>query len=843
MTEPDPAHVTANARYLRASALRDGGELARAAGVFEEAATGYGQAGDLEHQAAALVEAGLCHKRLLQPRAAMERYEDTIAVLSRWAAATNHPKARTHLARVHTNLAQTLHDLGEEERALAAFDDALNVAEHLDELEYAWITNSIGRLYREMKRPLEARRLLTDALRVFRDHGDHRNGAHAAMNLGAVHNDLGEHTEALSSFDAALDAYKLLADERFATLARVNIAAQQLKLGMLEEGLATIDAALALLQDPQAEIWRATALSTKSRLQWLLGDRDASLATLREAADLNESHGQLIEYAALIGEYGGRLIELGRADDGVSFAEFALDELERSHDRLRSNELRAQFLDRIAEAFGRVVQAYIDAGRAGEAFMTAERSKARTLALLLMQIREASDDEVLHSVVALERELGAVRAKLSATPGAHEVKRLERREDELRLRLRVEEARFGASLDPEDRSWASFAHETVDQLPDQVLLVEYVVGESRSGLIASLNGEVESHRVAGAEELERRIIALRDSVQRGSLPLYANTLYRDLLEPVEHLLERSNELLIVPDGVLYSLPFALLMRTSPVVDPATNEMVWSECDWLVATHTLRYSPSAAVAAQLLRRRNRRTPPERNLAAFAVPGATADEDAVAAVPADARRVAAALGAPLDPLPFAFEEAAGIVRAFGYTGELSPPVRLDGDTVAMRSHRAATKNAITEVAASGSYRYWHFACHGLVDFDLPDHSGLVVAGDRESQEEPYWRAYEVASASLPCELVTLSACDTGRGRTLRGEGVLGLSRAFLRAGADAVCASLWPVYDHPTAQLMEAFYTQLVEGRDKTEALRLVQLDAIAADVHPRHWSPFVLIGTP
>jgi CHAT domain-containing protein len=183
---------------------------------------------------------------------------------------------------------------------------------------------------------------------------------------------------------------------------------------------------------------------------------------------------------------------------------------------------------------------------------------------------------------------------------------------------------------------------------------------------------------------------------------------------------------------------------------------------------------------------------------------------------------------------------VCRELGLTSDLEPPALVNSQGFAVRTHSAATKNAVIDLARTSSFRYWHFACHGLVDLELSDHSGLVLSPDPEGHES-YLRAYEVAGVSMPCELATLSACDSGRGRTLRGEGVFGLARAFLAAGADAVCVSMWPVVDRSAAALMSDFYRALARGEDKPRALRLAQNAAADRDLHPRHWGPHVLIG--
>jgi CHAT domain-containing protein len=371
------------------------------------------------------------------------------------------------------------------------------------------------------------------------------------------------------------------------------------------------------------------------------------------------------------------------------------------------------------------------------------------------------------------------------------------------------------------------------------LLLEYALGPVESYLIAKLDDTVEAHILPPIGELEPSIRALRDGLRLGLAPPHSHTLYRILLEPAQKLIDATDQLLIVPDGVLLDLPFAVLTSAEPGQRSGLRR--WSEYQWLVRSHSVRYAPSAGIAALLEARSAKRALGAGRMAAFAAPLSDEDAGGASGLPQDATREAAGIGASLAPLRFVFEETATVCGELGLTSELEPPVVVDVDGFAVRSHSAATKQAVIDLARSRSFRYWHFACHGLVDLDLSDHSGLVLSANPAGGNS-YWRAYEVGGTSMSCELATLSACDTGRGRQLRGEGVLGLGRAFLTAGADAVCVSMWPVVDRSAVALMADFYRALARGVDKPSALRIAQTAAIDRDLHPRHWGPFTVIGT-
>jgi CHAT domain-containing protein len=136
--------------------------------------------------------------------------------------------------------------------------------------------------------------------------------------------------------------------------------------------------------------------------------------------------------------------------------------------------------------------------------------------------------------------------------------------------------------------------------------------------------------------------------------------------------------------------------------------------------------------------------------------------------------------------------------------------------------------------------HFAVHGLVRDDRPWESALILAPGEG--QDGWLKLPEIFGLDLRADLVVLSGCSTGAGK-LSGDGIVGLSRAVIYAGAPSVIVSQWDVSDRSTAYLMDRFYAALVSGRDKATALRSAQLATLARHPHPALWAPFVLIGEP
>ncbi len=159
-----------------------------------------------------------------------------------------------------------------------------------------------------------------------------------------------------------------------------------------------------------------------------------------------------------------------------------------------------------------------------------------------------------------------------------------------------------------------------------------------------------------------------------------------------------------------------------------------------------------------------------------------------------------------------------------------------------HAEASEDKIKSAQIS-NYKYIHFATHGFVNTTRPELSGLMLAKDSTSLEDGIVYSGELYNLPLQADLVTLSACDTGLGKIETGEGVIGLPRALLYAGARNVLVSLWKVADASTSNLMADFYNQFLDGQSYSSALRQAKLRLLATSeyAHPYYWSPFILIG--
>ncbi len=349
------------------------------------------------------------------------------------------------------------------------------------------------------------------------------------------------------------------------------------------------------------------------------------------------------------------------------------------------------------------------------------------------------------------------------------------------------------------------------------LLIQYVLGSTRSFALAISRDRVSHYELKGRAVLESAVDMHLDAIRRQrDARTEARALYRLLLEPAAPLLSQSNRVVIVPDGKLHLAAFGALL------DPADR--------YLVDTQVISYAPSAT-AYHLLSTRIPQRPLQASV--LGVGGAEYASPRFGEIQSSFRR-SRFFDTSGGPRWSAIPQSLAEVHDVANSG-LGKPFLLTGDR--------ATEADLKRLPLS-AYRLLHFALHSTIDDEFPDRSALVLSANRDNKEDDLLQAREILSLGLNADLVTLSACDAGAG-TIEGiAGVNSLVQAFLMAGSRSVVASVWPAEDMFTAALMRRFYANLRKGFDKAEALTLAKRELLrmnGPDAHPFLWAGFRLVG--
>ena len=311
-----------------------------------------------------------------------------------------------------------------------------------------------------------------------------------------------------------------------------------------------------------------------------------------------------------------------------------------------------------------------------------------------------------------------------------------------------------------------------------------------------------------------------------------------LLRKCTQEIDKGSHLIIVPDGILNYLPFESLITEEESNDESPH--------YLIEDYTLSYSPSSTSIA-FFNKPNSPGTSQKYLLAFgdpyfrtsldnlqstAIRGKSSGSEINIDIENDAHTLYEEEGFDFTPLPYSGTEVSSISGLFPKS----------------KCVTYLKKEASEEILKHENleqYKYIHFATHGLIEENLPFRSGIVLSTNDSSNEDGILQVNEIMNLKLNADMVVLSACQTARGKLYKGEGIVGLARAFFYAGASSVAVCLWNINDRSSAGLMKDFYSGLVNGKDKKEALQQAKLDMIHSENklyrHPYYWAPYVIVG--
>ncbi|HEX5714971.1 MAG TPA: CHAT domain-containing protein, partial [Thermoanaerobaculia bacterium] len=496
---------------------------------------------------------------------------------------------------------------------------------------------------------------------------------------------------------------------------------------------------------------------------------------------------------------------------------------------------RGSFLATRYDAYEELVALLMERGHAREALEVAERARARNLSEDLAEgslSRAAGEGRGGGSdrKRTLQAELQAMDARRqSLAAGDPRDPRLRDLDAELRRKGieldRLATVRAGLS------GFRPLTAAGIQGLADEesVFLI-YLLSEPASFAWTVDGAGVEPHLLPNGKRIDtlaRRVVAAwsqkSQAATRDTAARAARELSQAILAPLRHRLKGRRRLVILADGALHLVPFAAL----PV--PEASEP-------LLLDHEIVLLPSATFLDQQRRRLAGREPAPGEIAVLADPVFSPEDERLSRDGSQTARSSGGRGfdpGPLQRLPFTALEAEAILR-------LAPR---------KETFLAVGTDAHRDLVTSGAlrrFRLLHFATHGLLHPVLPERSGIVLSqvDVQGRRREGFLSAPDVAGLDLPAEMVVLSACRTGLGREVRGEGLVGLTQAFFRAGARRVVVSHWSVQDRATAELMARFYRGLLgEGLSSAAALRAAQLSIRSEEKwsSPWFWAGFSLHG--
>ena len=741
------------------------------------------------------------------------------------------------LGNTLNNLGIISRDQGNYARALEYFEKGLKVSESLSDKPTISLTlNNIGGTYGMQGNNLQALEYFQRALKLGQAGDDKPIIANALNNLGITYYKNRDYPRALDYYQQSLALSEKLNDKRLAALTLNNIGRFYREQGDNKQALEFYQQSLAIrekLDDPTGIPY---VLNHIGAIYYRQGDYQQALQFSSRSIDLAT---RLVNPEQLWRGYelAGRVhTSLKQFDDADKDLTNSINIIEKLRYLVGGGELeRQRFFEDKLTPYMAMVELAVNRNRPVDALTYSELAKARTLLDVLrngrIPINKAMSLEEQEKERTLNAELTVLNVQIyeqrqRPKPNLDRIAELEPRREQARIAYED----FLTSLYvkyPELKVHRGevtpiTAAEAAALIPDaSTAIVEFVVAEDKSYLVvltrdrknaaSSPNITLYSLKITAnqlSERVEefRRMLAERDLRYQDA----ARGLYDLLLKPAEEQLRGKKTLCVIPDRVLWELPFQALQSRTGV--------------HLIEDYTLFYAPSLSVMREVTKHRSS-VRQNGSLLALGNPelGGEHRESTVRAIDWE-------MG--FGPLPEAEKEVRTLARLYG----------------AANSHvfiGAQAREAVVKTEAPKS-EVLHFATHGLLDNRNPMFSYLILAQtDMDPNQDGLLEAREIINMNLHAKLAVLSACQTARGWVGAGEGVIGMSWALFVAGVPTVVASQWKVDSASTASLMVDFHRRLTMRRaiPKAEALRQAELELLRSERyrHPFYWAGFVMIG--
>ena len=866
------------------------GDHAAAVAPYEEAVCLANAAGASNEAAASLYGLGWIY----------DKFGDTAKSLQFYQAALGQPVSSRLESKILTAMGSLYLRLGESTRALELFLSALDLersnGDRNDEAVTLWNLCVYYRMHGEWQRAIEFNRQM---LSIYQELHSKAGISYAFRELGAAYQDWGMNDRALDYLKRALELSREVGDRVGEAIVLKRIGSLQLEQNEIESAIDAYLQALRLYEtaihyeaasvlielgraymlagklDPALDFVEASlqmnrgagknveanALRSLADIHLASGDAAQALACYHEALTLYRSISSPAGEASVLFASAKAQAQIGRFDDAQREIQAALTIVESLRTSVISRELRTSYFASVREMYDFQIDLLMRRHRAEPAggfdvaaFQASERARARSLLEVLTEsqadIRKGIAPQLRQRELSLQERLASrINRRMRLLSSKHsqeeidgitrEIESLSTEYETVQEEIKKKSPRYASLTQPQPPT----VSELQRLLGADTVLVEYFLGQSRSFLWAVTREKLVSYELPAGANIEKLARSLYSGLSgsRGgtsrSTEQSASKLGRMLLGPIEGVVN-GKRLVVVADGALQYVPFAALRMPHSVI----------------ARHEIVYVPSASALLSLRDEVSSRVRPPKTLAVFADPVFDEGDERVATRMVRgspdqgprsregdgqfaldiAVRDADMDGGVIARLPFTRREANAILPL---VPETKRKVALDFD-----ANRAL---AISEELAD--YRIIHFATHALVDSRRPEFSGIVLSlVDRSGKvQDGFLAATEVFNLKLRADLVVLSGCRTALGQDVRGEGLVGLTRGFMYAGAPRVVASLWKVDDSATAELMKRFYEGMFGPRKlrPAAALRQAQL-AMAKTTRwsaPYYWAAFVLHG--
>lgn len=772
--------------YQKANELLNQGQFNPALATFEEVLVILREIDERQGEAATINQIGQIYYNLGQYQQALDNYEAAYLIFQEL-------KNDGGVAITLSNMAVVYRNLGEYQKALSFYQESLALLRSVNNpLAEATTINNIAAVYENLGRYETAISYYQQALENFQKISDRRSQAYALLNIGSARENLGERDRALEHYQQALAI--ILAEEdaigEGRTLTYIGWLYHQSQRS--DRGLLFLEQALTIRREIDDRPGEAVTLDYLGTIYRDRGNPEKALEHYRQALKIAKDIGDRPGVGRTLSNIGATFLGAGKFSQATKNLTAAIEIWESLRPGL-TDENKVSLFDTQLQTYSDLQTALIAQNQTEKALEIAERGRARAFAELLAS------------------GLGAQFAEQFQTPApptVAEIRQIARQEKATLVEYSIANNKLYI--------WVIQPNGTIDlrtvNLSNLDIPLAEAVERSQTAAVSgvsrgatnTVNNLVRETRTSAiqpnlAYQLATATKGAENYTRFKNNRLWAS--YQLLIEPIADLLPTNPEtpVILIPQGPLFLIPFAALQDDSG--------------NYLIEKHNIAIAPSIQVLDLTHRQQQRTANATGNVLVVGNP-------TMPALPArfgDRPQ-------PLEPLPHAEEEAKAIAQLLHTEPLLGA---------------AATETAVVEKMRNASII--HLATHGLLD-ELKDLSGMpgAIVLAPSDNADGFLTSSEIVTLKLNAQLVVISACNTGRG-DITGDGVIGLSRAFIAAGVPSAMVSLWSIPDAPTAYLNVEFYQQMQKGSDRSLALRQAMLATMKKYPHPRDWAGFILVG--
>ncbi|HJP95591.1 MAG TPA: CHAT domain-containing protein [Pyrinomonadaceae bacterium] len=901
----DKGHVIAQRSFEEAQGLRSKPNAAdkRAAIVkYQEATPLFEAAGDTYRQTLNVQSMGFAYAQLNDFPTALQLFENALSLaqklhderleapIQNFLGGMNDvlgeiPKSRQHYERARqlaqrlsdklnegaalNNIGKLYDDGGDFQKALDYYLQALPLFADLPERRASTL-NNIGVAYISLGEIERALDYLQQSLAILKTGNNRTNESNTLSNIGLAYSRSLKYQEALDYYAQARTMQQKIGNQAQEAQTLDFLGITYSNMGQPEKALEYHQQALQIQRATKNVRREAVSLNNLGHVYGLLGQSEKALDCFAQALSIFRNINDLNTAAVVLEDRARVEQRIGHLGEARKDIEESLSLIETVRVRSGSQELRTSYLASREKAY----ELYVDllmqlhakepsARHDAEALQASERGRARSL----MEMLNESHVDILQGVsIDLVKKEREIRQSLNAKAQRQiqliaqksnqqeidtlnkEISALDDEYQQVQAAIRKNSPQYAALTQPQPLG----LKEIQQQLDPNSLLLEYSLGDERSYLWVVGPNSLKIYELPKREQIEETARQVYESLTARSVlkslespaqrktrieqedaqfQQAANELSRMILAPAAA--EFGNKrLVVVADGALQYVPFAALSIAG------RRPMIFD--------HEVVSLPSASSLAVQRQNLQNRAPAPGAVAVIADPVFSTNDQR--------------LKAPAPVTEVSEQSAARIIEhlASDAKGQLSIPrlpfTRVEANRIlavapAGSSLEAVDFRANRTIATSGElskYRYIHFATHGYLDTTQAGLSAIVLSlvDEQGKPQDGFLRTHDIYNLKLPAELVVLSACETGLGKDVKGEGLEGLMRGFMYAGARRVIVSLWNVNDKATAELMQRLYTEMLR-RNKTPAaaLRAAQIEMLrtAQWQSPYYWAAFVMQG--